>query len=167
MLSLTRNIFRKKIVVLHETDTVFQASRAMSENDVGSVIVADRRGYLVGMLTDRDLVCNIMAEGRSLDVPIGRVMSRGLIWARDGAGVDEIISLMNEFGIRRIPIVTITSRKAAEKCLNIVTLDDLIAYQLAPPHKLSEVVRIQINQEVQSRYHNGKERSPRFQKVMH
>ena len=51
----------------------------MRDRNVGSVVVIDRIGCLVGIVTDRDLVLRAFAEGRSGDIAVQHVMTRDVV----------------------------------------------------------------------------------------
>lgn len=133
----------RKIIVLREGHTAMQASRAMCENQVGCVMVAGHDGHITGILTDRDLVCNLMAAAISPEVNIRHIMTKDLVYVREGAHIDEVIELMLQFGIRRIPVLG-HLEDGRERCIGLVTLDDLIASREIDPDRLSRIVQSQI-----------------------
>jgi len=128
----------RKIVILSETDSGYAAAQAMCENHVGSVVVTNRGGELVGVLTDRDLVCQMLALNLSPDTEIKDLIHSDLIVADEKSTLREVIALMEQHGVRRIPIVR------SERCVGIVTLDDLIAAQTIEYPQASRIVRSQI-----------------------
>lgn len=90
------------------TDTAFKAAQLMKSEDVGPIpIVTDAESKkLVGIVTDRDLVLKVVAEG--LDPESTRlkdVMSTDLFTGRSDEDADKAIELMQEHQVRRIPVV--------------------------------------------------------------
>ena len=90
------------------TDTAFEAAQLMKSEDVGPIpIVTDAESKkLVGIVTDRDLVLKVVAEG--LDPKSTRlqdVMSTDLFTGRSDEDADKAIELMQEHQVRRIPVV--------------------------------------------------------------
>jgi CBS domain-containing protein/uncharacterized protein (DUF2267 family) len=134
---------QKKVVILRTTDTIFDAAKAMSENEIGCVVVANSRGHLVGICTDRDLVCRAIVSKKSPRTPLSEVMTKSLVTAEDGATVEEVINLMIQSGVRRIPLVSM-DRGEYKRCVGIVSLDDLIANRMADEMQFAEVIISQI-----------------------
>jgi len=133
----------RKIVVLHTDQTALQAARAMCDKKVGSVIVADREGHVVGIVTDRDLVCSQLATEMSVDVPLLEVMTEGVFCVNESAEISDVVNLMKEYGIRRVPVVEVTANEK-QKCIGLVSLDDLIASQAIDYESLSQIVQSQV-----------------------
>lgn len=60
---------------LHASQTVQQAAQRMSELEIGSVLIHDPSGELVGIVTDKDLRKKVVATGLDCSVPVATVMS--------------------------------------------------------------------------------------------
>jgi CBS domain-containing protein len=90
------------------SDSAQTAARIMRDRNIGSIpVVIDQQSReLVGVITDRDLCCSIVADG--LDpktTPIQKFISSDPVTCRDGENVDKCERAMQEHQIRRIPIV--------------------------------------------------------------
>ena len=90
------------------TDTAQNVARTMRELNVGSLpVVADRESReLLGVITDRDLCCSLVADG--LDpkaTSIQKFVAVPPVACRDGENVEACERLMQEHQVRRIPIV--------------------------------------------------------------
>lgn len=133
----------RKVVVLESTASVYEAARAMCEHDIGSIVVADNQGHIVGIVTDRTLVCELIAAGVIPEVPLEKIMTRQPVCVGESATLEEAVLLMKKNGIRRVPVIRKTV-KGAQKCVGLISLDDLIANQAVSLDDLSEVVRSQI-----------------------
>ncbi|CAN5127549.1 CBS domain-containing protein [soil metagenome] len=59
------------------TDTVRKVAQVMAHVETGAVPIVDEDGKVVGLVTDRDIVLRVVAEGRSFDSPISEAMSEG------------------------------------------------------------------------------------------
>ena len=111
---------RTRMVVLARGSLAYQAARAMAENHVGAVLVNGPSG-LAGILTDRDLALAVL--GGDLDpksTPLGEVMSEDVITCDIGANLDEVVRLMREHRVRRIPVTE------AGRPVGLITFDDLV-----------------------------------------
>lgn len=58
------------------TDTVRKVAQVMAHVETGAVPIVDN-GKVVGLVTDRDIVLRVVAEGRSFDSPISEAMTEG------------------------------------------------------------------------------------------
>jgi CBS domain-containing protein len=65
-----------QVSVARPTDTIRQVAQTMAKVESGVVPVVDD-GKVVGVVTDRDIVLRVVAEGRSFDSPISEAMSDG------------------------------------------------------------------------------------------
>jgi len=113
---------RKEIATIQPNDTIVSAARRMQEKHVGAVVVVDPAARPVGMLTDRDIACRVIAEGRDpARTSAESVMSRDLVTVRRDGTIDEVAFSMRKQGVRRVPIVD-----AEGKLAGIVAFDDLV-----------------------------------------
>lgn len=105
---------------LPESTTVREAAEAMRANDIGDVVVVDDNGKLSGILTDRDIVVRVVAEGRDpRTTRIGDIASRELTAVSPDDPVDRAVQLMRDKAIRRLPAVD------KGKPVGIVSIGDL------------------------------------------
>ena len=85
--------------------TIADAARLMKSEDVGPlpVVEGDR---LVGMVTDRDIVLRVVAEGKDpQSATVGEIASRDLITVDPQQDLDEALRLMAQHQVRRLPVV--------------------------------------------------------------
>ncbi len=115
----------------------------MCENRIGCVIVGDEEGHLAGIVTDRDLVCGLLAYRSDVDTPLLELMTEDPAAVEETAGLEDVLALMERNGVRRIPVVQ-NLAGGKQRCVGIVTLDDLIASQALAPDSISRVVQSQI-----------------------
>jgi CBS domain-containing protein len=90
------------------SDTAQQVAKLMCDRDVGSlpVVIDHQSRKLVGMVTDRDLCCSVLAKGLDpKSTPIEKFISTNPVVCRDGENVEKCERAMQEHQIRRIPIV--------------------------------------------------------------
>ncbi len=97
--------FTQAAVIIYADDAVEDAAKLMCEKQVGSVVVAERKGNPVGILTEWDLVSRVLAEGKDAGRTIVReVMSAPLIKIDASARVGDALRLMTNRGVRRIAV---------------------------------------------------------------
>jgi CBS domain-containing protein len=85
--------------------SVADAARVMASQEVGPIPVVES-GRLVGVVTDRDLVVLVLAEGRDpQSTTVGEVASTDLVTVSPEAGLDEALALLARHQVRRLPVV--------------------------------------------------------------
>ena len=123
---MTIGPFCTREVIIAERDTgIVELAQLMRKHHVGDVIVVERQGEKVvpvGIITDRDIVVELIAEQVDLDsVSCGDVMSPELITARENEGIWDTLHRMRTKGIRRLPVVN-----DDDGLEGILTVDDLV-----------------------------------------
>jgi CBS domain-containing protein len=92
-------------VTLSSGQPVADAARAMRDNGIGDVLVMDD-GQLRGVVTDRDIVVRVIADGRDPgNTPVGEVCSPDLVTVRPDEDADTAVRRMRERSVRRVPVV--------------------------------------------------------------
>ena len=118
-------ICNREVVVMQRNETVLEAARLMRQHHVGDVLVVEDRGGVrvpVGIVTDRDLVVEIMApELDQMAITVGDIMAPELATVKENTGVFEAIQYMRVKGVRRLPVVNHNAG-----LIGILTLDDLL-----------------------------------------
>ena len=85
-----------------------EVARLMQSEDVGIVPVVDAGGsrQLVGVVTDRDIALRVVGEGRDPNsVRVSDVMSTNVRTCREDDSVDDVMDVMGQEQVRRVPIV--------------------------------------------------------------
>ena len=114
-----REVMTESVVTALSDAPVRDVAELMRERNVGSVIVIDDGGGVVGFVTDRDIAVSVVANGRPSDDPVSSHATAPVITGAPSLEVREAVELMVANGVRRLPIVD------AGKLTGIVTLDDL------------------------------------------
>jgi CBS domain-containing protein len=117
-MSLAR--FKRPIATASSRDTVERAARTMKEQGVGCLVIT-KDGLPHGIVTDRDLVLRVLAEGIDPSAPVGDFATYGPFTVNVHDTIETATARMREHGVRRIPIVDDDG-----KTVGIVTADDLL-----------------------------------------
>jgi len=113
-------ICTKPVVTASTQMSVSQAADAMRKQNVGALVVVNARRP-VGMLTDRDIVVEVLARGLDPEsTRIGDVMHKKPVTIREDLGVFDAIKTFAKTGVRRLPVVGRTGL-----LVGVITLDDL------------------------------------------
>jgi CBS domain-containing protein len=119
-------------VVCAARDTsALEASRLMRHHHVGDVVVVEETEGMrkpVGIVTDRDLVVEVMAGGVDPSaIKLGDLVLRAPVTVNRNASYADTVRLMAVNGVRRMPVVD-----SSGALVGIITLDDMLR-QLASP----------------------------------
>jgi CBS domain-containing protein len=118
------------------TDTAQKVAQILRDQHVGSLpVIRDQSSsQLIGMITDRDLCCSVVADGLDpKNTTIERYISTDLVACRDDDSLDTCQEAMQEYKVRRIPVVDDLGR-----CIGIVSQADLALK--GPPERVSKTV---------------------------
>ncbi|MCY0859542.1 MAG: CBS domain-containing protein [Sulfolobaceae archaeon] len=84
-------------------DSIKEASKIMSKENVGSVVVTDE-GKIAGIVTERDII-RAIADETDLNMPVSVIMSKNLVTINGDQDVSEAAALMMQKGIRHLIVV--------------------------------------------------------------
>jgi len=102
------DVMTKNPVVAIASDTVDKVAKLMRSQDIGPVpIVQDRNNRkLIGIVTDRDLVVKVIAEGLDANTTrVEEVMTRNPVSVREGDDLKKVLDVMSHHQVRRVPVV--------------------------------------------------------------
>ncbi len=129
-------ICTREPVYIDQQAGIVEVAQLLRQHHVGSVIVVDGQGRPVGIVTDRDIVIEVIAEEVPIDsVCVRDIMSPQLLTVREDAGIEEVLDRLREAGVRRAPVVD------GEGLLSgIVSLDDILRHLSEEIYTLSRVI---------------------------
>jgi CBS domain-containing protein len=118
---MTLSRFNAPLATATVEETVEQAAVIMRDRHVGCLVVT-RRGRPAGIVTDRDLVLRVLAEGLDPStVRLGEFVTFDPITISVRDSIDTAAERMRKHGVRRLPIVD-----EEGVAVGIVTADDLL-----------------------------------------
>ena len=116
-----------------------EVAKLMVECDCGEIPVVDAGKKLIGVVTDRDIVCRAVAKDlNTAAVKASEVMTPPVISVKEDCTLEDIVSTMEEHQIRRVPVVD-----ASGCCCGIVSQADvaLVANETETGEMVKEVSR--------------------------
>jgi CBS domain-containing protein len=144
MTKLARDVMTSDPACCSPQTTVDEIAKLMVEVDCGEIPVVDTNDRIVGVVTDRDIVCRVVAHSKN---PMGYTaeacMSRDVVTVREDTPLEEVVATMEQHQIRRIPVVADDGH-----CTGIIAQAD-VARQ-ADAHEAAGLVR-EVSQESSSR----------------
>ncbi len=144
-------ICTREVVVASRDTSVLEAAQLMRQHHVGAVVVADAangKRRPVGMVTDRDLVMEVMApQINASSVTVGDIMQQELNSIQENSGVFEAVQFMRAKGVRRLPVVD-----KQGWLIGIVSMDDLLALLAEEMNEMAGVISHEQSKETHTRH---------------
>ena len=145
------SICNRSVAFTTRETTVAAAAKLMRHGHVGSLVVVDRmnggKRMPIGIVTDRDIVVEVMATG--LDpavITVGDIMAQELVVGRESDSVLETLEIMRFKGVRRLPTVGPDGQ-----LIGIVTVDDLLEILAEELSELAKIVAHEQSREAVAR----------------
>jgi CBS domain-containing protein len=105
-MSKAKEIMHRGAECVAASGTLETAARMMRDNHIGSLPVCGLDSRLQGIITDRDIVVKCLAEGRDPKETTAGDLAQGKpVWAGANAGDGDVLRLMEEHHIRRLPVI--------------------------------------------------------------
>jgi CBS domain-containing protein len=116
---------KRDAVTIRKHHSLVDAARRMRDRHVGDLIVVEGdRDVPVGILTDRDIVVEVIAKDPPdlTKLEVGDLLTSEVVVARMDEDVEDVLERMKRHHIRRVPVVDSTGG-----LFGIFTIDDLLA----------------------------------------
>ncbi|MBW8328352.1 MAG: CBS domain-containing protein [Thiobacillus sp.] len=143
-------ICNREVVIAEKTLPVIEAARLMRTHHVGDLVVVEQREgrrHPVGIVTDRDIVVEVVAAGVNPDtLKVGDIMGSEVATVRESEGLFEALRYMRDKGVRRMPVVD-----PAGGLVGILTLDDLLGLLAEEMMELAKLVSNERQREASAR----------------
>lgn len=126
---LVKEIMSKQVICARPDETIVSVAKKMKDEKIGAVPVCNA-GKLLGMVTDRDIVTRAVAKSSDLSqFTAGKVMTNKPISSRETETIEDVVHLMEQNHIRRLPVMD-----TGDHLVGMVSLDDIAVHS---PHELS------------------------------
>lgn len=115
----------RKILSVSPDATVLEAIRAMSQNNVGALLVMSGK-KLEGVISERDYTRKVILAGKSSQTtPVRDIMTAGLVTIDLGASVEKGMRVVTEERVRHLPVVS------AGEVVGVVSIGDLVRWTIS------------------------------------
>ena len=96
----------RNVISIAPGASVFEAIKIMADESIGSLVVLDENGKLMGIVTERDYARKVIVMGRSSkDTPVAEIMTTDVLTAASDHTVNACMEIMTEKKIRHLPVV--------------------------------------------------------------
>jgi CBS domain-containing protein len=134
MAKLARDVMTADPVCCSPHTTLDQVAQLMAQNNCGEIPIIDAAERPVGVITDRDIVCRVVAEGKNPGAYTAEsCMTSSVVTVRADASITEVIAIMEDHQIRRVPVVD-----ESGCCTGIISQADIAAVE--PPNVTAELL---------------------------
>ena len=133
MAGTAREIMTGGTECVGENESITAAAQKMAQLGVGALPICGEDERLKGMLTDRDIVVKVLAEGLDPSTTTAGQLAQGkpvTIGADDS--IDELVATMGEHQVKRLPVID------GHRLIGIVTEADVATH--APQEKVIDLV---------------------------
>ncbi len=114
-----KDIMTPEAHVITPDATVHAAAKVMASKKTGMLPV-HQDDRLIGIITDRDIVRNVVAKGLNCDQPVQSAMTQDVLYCRAGDEAADIARNMAANAVRRLPVVNEDKR-----LVGVVSLADI------------------------------------------
>jgi CBS domain-containing protein len=100
-----RDVMTSNPATVSERDTIRDVARIMAREDTGVVPVVEGK-KIIGMITDRDIVVRLVAEGKDpANAKVTEAMTKEVRAVKEDTPVNEVLEVMTKAQVRRVPVV--------------------------------------------------------------
>ena len=143
-------IYTRSLIAAQRSNSLQTAAALMRLHHVGALLVTDdepNSDRAIGILTDRDLVVQVIADGISPEKrTVGEVMTHGISTISEASDVHEAIEVMRSDGIRRLAVAD-----EHGTLLGVLSFDDVIDAIAVELSGLADSIRSEREREIDER----------------
>ena len=103
---IVRDVMSSPVVTIDEEETTNKAAANMDMHDLGAVIVTNKVGKSIGIITERDLVIRVIAKNLKPDtIKAKEIMTAPLVTIEPEATISDAARRMTRLDIRRLVVI--------------------------------------------------------------
>jgi CBS domain-containing protein len=121
MAKLARDVMTVNPACCTPETTLDQVAKLMVQHDCGEIPVIDRGEHVIGVITDRDIVCRVVAQDKNpMAYTAETCMTNPVVTVADDAPLSEVVATMEKHQVRRVPVVD-----AEGRCAGMISQADI------------------------------------------
>ena len=126
----------REVVTVAPHMKLSEAARTLSERRIGAVVVSDADNPVLGIISERDIVRAIAANGgAALGEPVSRYMTSKVVTCTSRSALNDLMETMTTGKFRHVPIVE------NGRLVGIVSIGDIVKFRLAEIEGESQALR--------------------------
>ena len=112
------------VITVGPDQSLKEAVDLLAEHNIGTLIVVDEAGQPIGIISERDVVCEAARTETVLDQTVSRVMTKDLITASPDDDLETVLQTMTANHCRHLPIMD------RERLIAVLSIGDVVKAQL-------------------------------------
>ena len=121
-----KDIMSSPAITISEDNTVTEAAVIMKKHNVGCLIVQSKTQDVIGIVTERDILFRIIAQGKDpVSTKIKEIMNAKITSVRPDMSLYEASTLLEEKKIRRLPVTSFIPAIHKDRLVGVVTETDI------------------------------------------
>lgn len=140
----------REVVVIKSDESVKVAAELMRTHHVGDLVLVEeqnKKWVPIGIITDRDLVVEVMASGLTPDsLAVKDILTEPLVFLFENDSFFDALDLMHTQRVRRLPIVN-----SDNSLVGIITIDDMVDILSEKLTQIVSLVKLQQKKEAKKR----------------
>lgn len=138
-----KDVMSKPVISVRENDNAMNAAKLMEKHKIGGIVIVNKSGKPLGIVTERDLATRVVAKGlQPKDVNVSSIMSRPIVTIDGETSIREVAKKMSRLEIRRLAVAS------KEDLQGIITSKDILRITPVMMDVLSERSRINANEPI-------------------
>lgn len=117
------DVMTAQVVTAKHNTPIREVAKTMAQIDSGAVPVVDDAGKVVGLVTDRDIVLRVVAEGGDGNAPVSEAMSADVQSCQEEDNVADAVAKMGTNQVRRLVVLNDRGGLAGIVSLGDIALD--------------------------------------------
>jgi CBS domain-containing protein len=114
-----------EVFTIGEDKTIANATDVLISNHIGSLLVLNKEGKIVGIFSERDALRSCHDnEGNCDEIKVKDVMTKNIIFAESKDDVDYVLGIITKNRIRHVPVMK------DKRLVGIVSIGDLVKHLL-------------------------------------
>ena len=139
---LVSQIIKEKgdlVFTVSPDETVREVAALLDQRKVGAMVVVNRGGAVVGIVSERDVVRVVSQEGAAgLQRPVSGCMTRDVIFALPSESLDALMARMTDRRVRHLPVLE------GGRLVGIVSIGDLVKRKIAETEAEAQTLKAYI-----------------------
>jgi CBS domain-containing protein len=129
-----------QVTAVAPTATIAEVTRDLARHRIGAVLVMDSAGQLLGIVSERDIVGSLAANGgATLDMTAGQLMTRSVQTATPRTTVAEAMGIMTAGRFRHLPVVE------GGVLLGIISIGDVVKARIMQQEQEVDTLRAYVS----------------------
>jgi CBS domain-containing protein len=113
------------VVTIEPTTSVADAANILAEKHIGALVVTGAEGRIVGIISERDIVCALAKRGNAaLKLPLTEVMTRKVVTCSEDETLSVIMERMTQSRFRHVPVLD------GDRLVGIISIGDVVKWRL-------------------------------------